>query len=116
MTRHAAEWGLAALLGGGFLFVAGPVTLLLAAVLADNGRRIMNRTDIALARVGGTVLMLVILGLVGLCLFAAAKALLSLRSHGQPRGLALVGLALGVVNGLLWLFTAGTLLMTLYQL
>jgi hypothetical protein len=109
-SRHAAELGLASLVMGGVLFLAAPITLLLAVQVwrfADQSPRVVQ-LHAWLARFGVVIALLtatasIVFGTRGISSAARCR---------QPMGLSIAGLLLSVAAFGLWVITAIGLLNT----
>jgi hypothetical protein len=113
MSRHAAEWGLAALLGGGFLMVTAAVVLLFNLTFWNAGSNVVSTADMRLAFAGGVIGVLALLGLCMASLTIGARALQSAMTRRQPAGLALAGTMISAGALVLWIITGADLLMIL---
>jgi hypothetical protein len=113
MARHAAEWGLASLLCSGILSLGATIILVLSAQLAMGARRTMDKTGLMLTTIGAVVCILLVFVLIGLCVMASIKSLLSARSRNQPAAFGVMGLVASMLALALWLLSAATLFVVL---
>jgi len=77
MSRHAAEWGLAALLTGGVLTIIAPVVLVFNVILWNAQGSNLSTADVRLGLVGGIVGVLSVVGLCMVSLTMGARAVQS---------------------------------------
>jgi hypothetical protein len=113
MSRHAAEWGLAALLTGGVLTIIAPVVLLFNLLLWNGQASNLSTSDLRLALVGGVIGVLSVVGLCMVSMTIGARAIQSALTRRQPAGLALAGSLVSAVALILWLITGTDLMMIL---
>lgn len=113
MARHAAEWGLASLLGSGVLSLGATVILTLSAQLATGARHTMDRTGLVLTTFGASVILVLVFVLITLCVVAAIKSLISARSRNQPAAFGVMGLISSILALGLWLLSGATLIVVL---
>ena len=113
MSRHAAEWGLAALLTGGVLTIIAPVVLLFNLLLWNGQASNLSTGDLRLALVGGVIGVLSVVGLCMVSLTIGGRAIQSALTRRQPAGLALAGSLVSAVALILWLITGTDLMMIL---
>jgi hypothetical protein len=113
MSRHAAEWGLAALLTGGVLTIIAPVVLVFNVTLWNAQGGNLSTADVRLGLVGGVVGVLSVVGLCMVSLTMGARAIQSALTRRQPAGLALAGALVSALALVLWLITGTDLLMIL---
>ncbi len=114
VSRHAAEWGLASLLMGGFLSVLALITLIFNLIFWLAGARVIALQDMRLAYTGAIAGLTLIVLLCLLSLFFGIKAWRSARMNYQPAGLAVAGTLLSVLALLLWMIT-GTDLIYIFE-
>jgi hypothetical protein len=110
LSGHAAEWGLASLITGAVLFLAAPITLLLAVQVwrfADQTPKVVH-LHAWLARVGVVVVLLLAVASVTF----GAVGIRSATRCRQPAGLSVAGLLLSLAAFALWTITAIGLLNT----
>jgi ABC-type Co2+ transport system permease subunit len=100
---HATNWGLASLIMGCTLAITAVLMLL---VILQGFQHILfmrwRPADIEVGRKWGQVIMGVVIGFAGLGLLLGLNGLLSPRSWGQPRGLAIAGIFVCALSGFLW--------------
>jgi hypothetical protein len=116
MSRHAAEWGLAALLTGGVLTIIAPVMLLFNLLLWNGQGSNLSTSDLRLALVGGVIGVLSVVGLCIVSLTIGGRAIQSALTRRQPAGLALAGSLVSAVALILWIITGADLMMILISL
>jgi hypothetical protein len=114
LSRHAVEWGLAALLGGGFLMVTAAVVLLFNLTFWNAGSNVISTADMRLAFAGGVIGVLALLGLCMASLTIGARAIQSALTRRQPAGLAVAGTMISAGALVLWIITGADLLMILF--
>jgi hypothetical protein len=104
-SNQAAQWGLAALLIGGFLMLFAPLVLLINIALAYAKPRNlqMGRSDISLATVGFLIagLLVLFLGIMGLA--CATISLMNARARRESIALGLAGLLICAVALVLYI-------------
>jgi hypothetical protein len=115
MSRHAAEWGLASLLGGGFLMVTAAVILVLNLIFWNAGPTVLSPADMRLALAAALVGVPAMLGLCIASLIVGVRAVQSAATRAQPAGLALVGALISAGALMLWTFAGADLLMILFS-
>jgi hypothetical protein len=95
----AAEWGLASLLGGGFLFLGAPIILVFDFHFYQAGRDYLDTHDMREAFAAGILAVLLLWAGCIVSILFGAKGLLAASAHRQPAALPLAGV----------LFSAGAL-------
>ena len=113
MSRHAAEWGLAALLTGGVLTIIAPVVLVFNLIFWNSGGSNLSTSDLRLALVGGVIGVLTVIGLCMVSLTMGARAIQSALTRRQPAGLALAGSLVSATALILWIITGTDMMMIL---
>jgi len=114
MSRHAAEWGLASLLGGAALMICAAVILVFNVILWNAGPGVLARADSHLALAAALVGVPGLLGLCAASLYIGARAIQSATTRRQPAGLALAGVLISGGALMLWIITGADLLMILF--
>jgi hypothetical protein len=117
MSRHAAEWGLASLLMGGFILIITSVVLVFALQFwVTGGSGVERAADWAakLTIVGAVIAALILIGLSAASLAIGIRALQSAAQRRQPAGLALAGTLVSAVALVLFtLMAIGTIMVIL---
>jgi hypothetical protein len=94
MSRHAAEWGLASLLGGGIVLLCIPVFSVFDLLYWVLGRQVVSTAKdwaMGLVYIGAVGASILAISLAAASLAIGIRALVSASRRQQPAGLALAG-------------------------
>ncbi len=109
MSRHAAEWGLASLLTGGFLLLVTAVIVVFNLEFWNTGDHVVSIAAswaMKLVVVGAVIAALVLIAVGAASLAIGIRALQSAARRRQPAGLAVAGTMVSAAALLLWTLTA----------
>jgi hypothetical protein len=109
MSRHAAEWGLASLLTGGFLLLCTAIIVVFNLLFWNTGEHAVMtaaRWATQLVVVGAVITALVLMGLGAASVAMGVRALQSAARRRQPAGLAAAGTMVSAAALVLWTLTA----------